>query len=772
MSDATKAVFVSYAREDGAAAKRLCEALREAGLEVWFDANELRGGDAWDASIKRQIRECALFLPVISAQTQEREEGYFRREWKLAVERTHDLAETAPFLVPVAIDETPQAGALVPEAFMRAHWTRIPRGLPTPQFVEEVKRQLARARRRGSAPPQFAPSSVEAPVRPQSRTLPVVFALAVLVVAAAGGWWFTREPATADSAADTSLSQRAPTVPAKSIAVIPFANNSDDKDTNAFFADGIHEDILTNLSNIREMRVVSRTSVMEYRGTTKKMRQIAGELGVTYILEGSVQRSGNTVRVTGKLIDARADRQIWAKNYTRDLTDVFAIQTALAQEIASSLQTVLSPQEKDLLERRPTENIDAYILLLRAREVHNRPAPTLASVEEEERLLQKAVELDPRFAVAWAELASVRFFAYFGFDSPVVAAGKTAVDEAARLAPGTPEVLRSLGDYYYHGFRDYPHALEQYGKLLQLRPNDASVFQSIAAARRRQGHWTEARKNYEQAFRLDPGNLRNARDYAITLTAFRRFDEAISHQTRIVERLSDDLFAGYELALLPFLARGSTGEMEAFFTRLTAVQANSDVGIGLRKMWALRHGDLVEAVRLDELRPYCASSRFGPEVIQAIQMAAAFAAQGDLAHARERLGEFPTQFRGLVASDPANFALRPLAMMEALLGNSAAAVSCARRGVEILPESVDALPGAAGRAVLAFALAWSGDQDGALVEYAHLLQTPFGSANGNGGSFPDETVSVMRHDPRFAPLQGDPRFEALLNDPKNNAPLL
>ena len=366
MTEASKAVFLSYAREDAAAAQRLAEALRSSGLEVWFDQSELRGGDAWDQKIRKQINDCTLFLPVISAHTEERNKGYFRLEWKLAVEQTYLMAEGVPFLAPVVIDDTPDSGAVVPAEFLRVQWTRLPGALPTPQFVEQVKRLLAPPlpMEAGRPRPARRDEGVASPARPLLR-MGVLAAAVVLAIGLAATFFATRK-SPSSSAAKPPLDLAA----AKSIAVLPFTNMSDDKDSG-FFADGVHEDILTSLYLIPDLKVTSRTSVAQYRDTKKTMRQIGQELGVTYILEGSVRRDGKNVRVTGQLIRAATDEHLWAKRYDKEWKDLFAIQSELAQAIAIELQAKLSPQAKKLLERRPTENPAAYDLFLKAREVRN-----------------------------------------------------------------------------------------------------------------------------------------------------------------------------------------------------------------------------------------------------------------------------------------------------------------------------------------------------------------------------------------------------------------
>ncbi|MSU47648.1 MAG: TIR domain-containing protein [Opitutus sp.] len=381
MSETAKAVFLSYASQDVAAALRICATLRAAGVEVWFDQDALVGGDAWDQKIRGQVSACALFVPVISANTQERQEGYFRLEWHLAEQRSLLIAKGRPFIVPVSIDATSERGALVPEAFTAVQWTKLAGGDASAPFVARVQKLLGgpSAAAAASTPGSAQPS---APAQAAGSGLPrwVGVALGVVVLALIG-YVVTRPGAKDATTAPKSVAETKTlpvAVPApvplpadKSIAVLPFENRSAEKDS-AFFSEGVHDEILFNLAQVRELRVVSRTSVMEYRGTTKKVPQIARELGVAYLLEGSVQRAGGKVRVTGKLIRAATDESVWAQTYNDDLTDIFAIQAKLAREIADALQAKLSPQEQNLITRRPTENLAAYDLYLKSRELVNK----------------------------------------------------------------------------------------------------------------------------------------------------------------------------------------------------------------------------------------------------------------------------------------------------------------------------------------------------------------------------------------------------------------
>jgi TolB-like protein len=338
MSESMPAVFLSYAREDTAAARRIADALGAFGIEVWLDQSELRGGETWDATIRQRIKDCALFIAVVSANTQRRREGYFRREWNLAVERTLDMAHGTPFIVPVVVDDTPEASAIVPEQFMRVQWSRLPQGVPDEKFVGQLKRLLAppgqpareptRPRTASPSDPLTAPAP--APAKPR---MPVWLRAALAVVVIGGGLAIALGPKPSTRGASKA--------PDKSLAVLPFTNMSDEKE-NAYFADGIHEDILTNLAVTRELHVVSRTSVMQYRDTKLSMRQIGETLNVAYVLQGSVRGRGSKVRVTVQLIDARTDEHAWAKTFDPDLSDIFATQTELAKEIAAQLKATIA----------------------------------------------------------------------------------------------------------------------------------------------------------------------------------------------------------------------------------------------------------------------------------------------------------------------------------------------------------------------------------------------------------------------------------------------
>jgi TolB-like protein len=765
MSDDHKAIFLSYASQDSEAAKRICESLRQAGIEVWFDQSELVGGDAWDAKIRRQIASCTLFVPVISANTQARLEGYFRLEWKLAAQRTHTMAEEKTFLLPVVIDDTRDADAKVPAEFKAVQWTRLPRGETTAAFVNRGKTLLI-----GKVDGDLRAPSIDAPQSnaPGGRVPPrTKWALAALGTLVLGLIAFitlrpqSKEPATTLPAGDRAESK--PAAADKSIAVLPFENLSTDKE-NGFFADGVHEDVLTALQNIRELRVLSRTTMMQYRERGQKsLPQIARELGVTYVLEGSVQRAGDKVRVRAQLIDARTDAHLWALPAgEHDLTNIFAVQAQLASAIASQLKATISPQEKTLIERRPTQNAAAYDLFLKAREVMNQPRANYEHLQNAVSLFEAAVRLDQKFAEAWVALSLVNGRIYFlNMDHTPgrLESTKTALDRGIALTPDTPEALQAAGYYYFGGFRDFPRALTYWEPALRARPNFPDLLSNLGGLKRRSGRWNEALAHFRQATEFDPGNLVVARNLALTFEAGRRYDEAAIEHRRMHRFVPEDIGVMLAPALMAFLKTGTDTEMKHGLARLTQAQAESADGLRARILWAFLSGDLATYLKIEKQIPSEPTTVRDFRGLRAFETAQAMAAAGDLEGSRSRADA--EQLRRRLVNEPENDALwRALARGEALLGHKDEALRCARKADELIPESLDSFVANDNRRTLAFVYAWTGDKDRALAEYARLLRMPSGL-----------NVHEMRRSPEFFPLQGEPRFEALLNDPKNNAPL-
>ncbi len=555
----------------------------------------------------------------------------------------------------------------------------------------------------------------------------------------------------------------------KSIAVLPFTNRSTEQE-NEFFTDGFHDNILTSLTSIGQLQVVPGRSVMEYRGTKKKIPQIARELNVAYVLEGSVQRAGNTVRITGKLIRAAMDEQVWAKNFDREMSAAgyFAVQSELAQAIAGELKAAISPQEKDLLARRPTENIAALDLYLKARAV--RRSGTRADFQNRERWLQTAVDLDPTFAMAWGELAVVHSeisAASHDLTPARLAKAKAAIERALALAPESPEVIRSAGVHYQFGLNDPARASEQFEKLLRLQPNDMETLGRLGTLQFIQGRWPETIATHRTATLLYPSNA----DYAGALAGIygrvRRFEEAIAEGRRAIRLRPGRWEDAVEQARLLYCATGSTREMEELLARLEARTPQPPEMARLHMELASWRKDYVEYLRLDGARPStiedpgAQTHSLSRSDHTAIEVAEVLCDLGDKEGVRARLGDLSARLRARLELDPTNTQLlRQGAVVEAILGNKDEALRRITLAAEIIPEASNAFMGVSISGVRARVYAWIGDKDRAIDEIARLLRIP-SSLN----------VHLLRVEPAYASLRGDPRWEALLADPKNNAPL-
>lgn len=531
--------------------------------------------------------------------------------------------------------------------------------------------------------------------------------------------------------------------PDKSIAVLPFENMSDDKE-NAFFTDGMHEDILTHLANLGELKVISRTSVMAYRGTKKPLRQIGTELGVAYILEGSVRRVGNKVRVTGQLINARTEGHVWSKYYDKDLRDVFAIQSALATEIATALHAALSPEETVRLSRAPAINAAAHDLYLKARDMLNREGHMMEKLPLVEALLQSALELDPKFTSAWRDLVEVRIEINSRVYDPTGALrtkARQAAEMMEHLAPDEPATWITLSNYHL-SLLDYPQSESYLLRAAQALPHNGYVILLVTEMDKRHGRWSEALGHYRQAHALDRRHPEIRRGLGEWLLALRRYDEAT------VFAKEDPDSDGYTLALLPFYERGSTKEMDAW---LATHPKSTGQRLGY---WKFYSGAMADFIRLvDDVRRDSPSGVLSGPV--ETNYAMALMALGETERAREVATQNLARRKAAGSTNTYSAAIDL-----ALLGDKNASLEAwdAWRAQK-LKEGVN--PDFNGGMFLPFVLVELGEKEKALTEFARLLKVPCGL-----------NVHIIRRSWWCKTLQGDPAFEALLNDPVNNAPIL
>ena len=779
MSEAApRAVFLSYAREDAEAAKRIAEALRAFGVEVWFDQNELRGGDSWDAKIRGQIKSCALFIPIVSQRTEERTEGYFRREWKLAVDRTHDMSGGRAFIVPVVIDGTAESAAAVPEEFMRFQWTRLAGGEPSPEFVSQVKRLLETPKKPAlkteqPRPPTLPPhlkqggqAHTDGAEHSAKRGIPgwTWGALTAVVVGVVAALSVSRKPepvtpppATPAPAAARSLPSKAD----KSIAVLPFANLSTDKE-NEFFADGVHDDVITNLAKIRDLKVISRTSVLAYRDpAARNLKKIAAELGVTTILEGSIRRVGNKVHMNAQLIDARTDEHLWADTFDGDTDDIFALQARLAQQIAGALKANLTAGEKALIERRPTQDPVAYDLFLQGRVLKQGLSAT-ATKEVYDPIIdlyQRAIDRDPSFAYAQAQLSILHGTMYwFGAVDATPerrAKAQAAMEAAQRIAPDAPETHYAQGAFAYLCENDWAKALKLLTTAEAALPNDAELQYRIGITYRRLGSWPEALSRIEKCVALNPLDRSYVTSLLETISAMRRYKDLPALAERFMPLFPGD---GW---LKGFAVKGKyavDGNRQTYLREMGMVPPLPADRHGLQWEYleALRAGDLAaaeQALADPRLKVLTNSSGGVIAVPTAYVRAMVALLRGDQAAARARAEEATKIFQaGPWAPRQERLARLDLALLRTYTGDADLPAIMAQ--LDQLAR-YDGLMMAAVWGEAAKVLALTGHREEALTCLRRLLAGPS-----------IESPNELRDDPFLASLKGDPRFEEILKSAK------
>jgi TolB-like protein len=561
MGESNKAVFLSYASQDAEAAMRLCEALRRGGIEVWLDQSELRGGDAWDQRIRQQIRECALFVPIISINTASRPEGYFRLEWDLADQRTHKIARNRPFIIPVCLDATPNAGADVPESFQRVHWTRLPGGEAPASFVERISRLLSpgepSAPLANDVPVGAATGQRSAPnQRRRPKSVALLITLGVLVV----GSYVVLDrlvlskrdaPASATPTARTSAAVPG-TAPEKSIAVLPFVDMSERKDQE-YFSDGLSEELIDLLAKTQGLEVIARTSSFYFKGKQVTIAEIAKTLNVANVMEGSVRKAGNTIRVTAQLIRASDGVHIWSETYDRDLKDVFKVQDEIAQGVVQKLKLTLLPVMSAASAR--TVNSEAHSLYLQGRYFQNRD--TGEDLAKANDYFKRALALDATYAPAWAGIATVatRQVANGHITmAKALAVTREAASKAIELDPKSGEANAALGIAHMMA-HEWAQADATLAGAREIDPTDSSVFMISGVLARGLGRDDDAIALFRQALEHDPINLVARRYFARTLSFAGRLAEAEAEIRQVLDTNPAQPGAQYDLGRI-LVARG------------------------------------------------------------------------------------------------------------------------------------------------------------------------------------------------------------------------
>jgi TolB-like protein/Tfp pilus assembly protein PilF len=498
------AVFVSYASQDAEPARKICDALRAAGIVVWFDQSELRGGEAWDRQIRKQIHDCALFIPIISGNAHARVEGYFRLEWKLAVDRSHLMAPDQTFLLPVVIDDTQQTDERIPDRFRELQWLRLPGGRASPAFIERVQRLLLPE---PSQPPTVAQRSASSAsgaaqtVRVKLHTRwsrPALLALGFLLIA--GGAYLALDRfVLSKHSAPVSMG-----VEDKSIAVLPFVDLSEKHDQE-YFADGMAEEILDLLAKIPNLKVIGRTSSFQFKGKTGDLRTIAEALAVRYVVEGSVRRSGDHIRVTAQLVDAHSGTHRWSETYDRAFDDVLVVQSEIASMVARELQVATAATDPTSTAR--LHNAEAYTLYLRGRSALDRG--DRVRLAQAQRYFEEASALDPSWsrpaeALAWAHVMQVEF--QFVPSSEGWQQARQAAETALRIDSNSASAHAILGQLAALQEFQWARAEREFATALRIDPNNIAGLILSANTLMAQGRLRQAIQRDDAALTLDPLN--------------------------------------------------------------------------------------------------------------------------------------------------------------------------------------------------------------------------------------------------------------------------
>ena len=573
---------------------------------------------------------------------------------------------------------------------------------------------------------------------------------AIAALALSGYWFWHPWRTPAARLTNSAISE-------KSIAVLPFQNLSTEKE-NAFFTDGVQDQILTDLAKVAALKVISHTSVQQYKSDeARNLPEISEQLRVAYVLEGSVQRAAKRLRVSAQLFDARSGTQVWAETYDRDLADVFAIQSEIAQIIVSQLQATLSPQEKARIEEHPTQDMAAFDLFLQAKELiegYLNAADPKVSFLEALRFLDAATTRDPGFVLAYCYAARAHDLLYFLDLDPTPARavrGQVAAETALRLQPDSAEAHLSMADYYFRCQRDYARADKELALARPDLPNSTAFFVLSGYIHRRQGRWPEAERDFVRAVELDPRSANAVNLLADTYTLLRRFDEGVQTYNRALAAGLDEPIVKLRRELLRFAA---TGDISILRQALAAAPPQMDIGGGetpLRILLAMVEHDYARAAQAlgAATRDDFQETDFSFYYPRVWYEALVARASGDATKTREAFAatrQILTARLTTKPDDPRTLAV--LAQVDAGLGDKELAITEARHAVDLMPVARDAYDGALVLQGLAQVYAWTGEKTQALEVLRRLMQMPGYLSYG-----------YLRVDPRWDGLRGDPEFE-------------
>lgn len=747
----THDVFISYSSHDQKVADAVCAGLESDSIRCWIAPRDVPPGANYGATIVDALAAAKVVVLIFSSKANSSSQVV--REIERGVSHGHAII---PFRVEPAIPSKAMEYFISSCQWLDATAGPLQRHIRT---LSTVVRSLIIGY-------SSQPAETYAPPKGRVFSRKTIVGIVAAVVLIAVLCWLSLNPnvipyvkwSRKQIGGRMDRSSTGIRAPPHSIAVLPFENLSSDP-TNAFFANGIQDEILTRLAKIAAIKVISRTSTRQYASKPPNLEIIGKELGVATLLEGSVQKLGETVRVNVQLIDAATDGHLWAETYDRELSDIFAVETEVAAEIASALRVALSPQEKSRLAAKPTENIKAYALYLKARTKSEATVPALENTRECERMYTQAIALDPSFALAHAALSMEHSFDYQNFDpsDEHKTIARIEAQEALRFQPDLGEGHFAHGSYYYRVEQNYAQALNEYTIAARTLPNDAELARDIGLMSRRQGLWRQALRELERATSLGPRSLSVIDSLAGAYADLKEWDAAVATRQRAlavamatspdaVETITDDL------AWLEFSRTGSLAAIDAFIADAKGDTTLDRIFIGLLK----RDFDAVE--RTLATAP---QAEFelpdNPHTPKGFLQAFVALARGDRRSAKPLLEAALLSAKADVEAAPDSARRHSyLGLVYAYLGREEEAVAEGRKAVELCPESKDALEGPKLSYKLAISYVWAGESDKAIELIERLLATP---AAGFG-------MSELRFWWEFDPVRNQPRFQALLSKPE------
>jgi len=550
--------------------------------------------------------------------------------------------------------------------------------------------------------------------------------------------------------------------PEKSIAVLPFENRSEDK-ANAYFADGIQDEILTRLSKIADLKVISRTSTQHYKSAPENLPEIAKQLGVAHILEGSVQKTGDSVRVNVQLINAQTDSHLWADTFDRKLTDVFSVESEVAKAIADQLQADLSGQEEQVIAAKPTDNVEAYDAYLRGLAYYLKTADTPANSLGAQKYLREAVRLDPKFALAWAQLSYVDALGYLTRTlQPTVALreeARQASETAHALQPNLGEAILAKGYYHYACLKDYETAVRYLEQARQLLPNKSVIPENLAYVTRRRGQWDGSEAYFNEAERLDPRNVHLLTQHADSYICLRRFPEALRKSDQVLNIIPDDVDT---LAGKASIAQAQ-GDLPRAAALLAPLRPGPDLSLALEGQVyqaILERRPAPMIIRLQEVLPNPDPTLGYTSGELRFWLGWAQDVGGDHAAAQETWRQARSELETFLKEQPENFQLiGDLALTDMGLGDKTGALGLAERAMAAVSIEKDAVDGPWTVEILARVAAQIGETDRAVAALQKLLSIPYEGPLGM-----PLTPALLRLDPMFDPLRNDPRFQKMLEE--------